>query len=220
MQIEHIRKKYGRRTVLTDISFETEKGKCIGILGGNGSGKSTLLSILARTAKSDGGALFYDDENLLENGDAHSEVVGYVPQNTPLFEELTALDNLKLWYDRKEIQRELKCGVLKMLGIDEFLKTPVRKMSGGMKKRLAIGCSVAHKPQILLLDEPSAALDIVCKEQIANYITEFKRMGGIVILATHDTSEIPLCDELYILKGGVLTPYAYNHNIKDLAERL
>lgn len=220
MQIEHIRKKYGKHIVLTDISFETQKGNCIGILGGNGSGKSTLLSILSKTARSDGGTFCYDGVNLFENDDSHSEIVGYVPQNAPLFDELTALDNLKLWYERKEIKRELNDGVLKMLGIGEFLKTPVRKMSGGMKKRLAIGCAVAHKPRVLLLDEPSAALDIVCKEQIAQYITEFKRMGGIVILATHDTSEIPLCDELYILKNGVLTPYTYDGNVKNLAERL
>lgn len=220
MQIEHIRKKYGKHIVLTDISLKSEKGRCIGILGGNGSGKSTLLSILAGTARCDGGVFSYNGANLLEDGEMHSQIVGYVPQGTPLFEELSALDNLRLWYDRSEIKKELRDGVLKMLGIDEFLKTTVRKMSGGMKKRLAIGCAVAHKPKVLLLDEPSAALDIICKESIANYIKEFKNAGGIVILATHDTGEIPLCDELYILKNGVLTPYTYDGDIRNLAERL
>ena len=93
-------------------------------------------------------------------------------------------------------------------------------MSGGMKKRLAIGCAVAHKPQILLLDEPSAALDLVCKARISNYLRDFRNNGGIVSLATHDVQEIPLCDSLYILKHGVLNPYTFDGNLNRLAGSL
>ncbi len=87
-------------------------------------------------------------------------------------EELSAWDNLRLWYSRDALKRELESGVLKMLGIDTFLKVPVRKMSMGMKKRLSIGCAVYGNPDILLLDEPTAALDIVCKESIYAYIDD------------------------------------------------
>ena len=143
--------------------------------------------------------------------------MGYVPQGTPLLEELSARDNLRLWYDEEQMNQSLKNGVLAMLGIGDFIKVPVYKMSGGMKKRLSIGCAVAHKPEILLLDEPSAALDLVCKERISNYLLDFKRQGGIVVLATHDVQEIPLCDKLYILKDGVLENYNYDGNIHRLA---
>ena len=93
-------------------------------------------------------------------------------------------------------------------------------MSGGMKKRLAIGCSVAHNPKILLLDEPSAALDLVCKERISNYLKEYKKSGGIILLATHDVQELPLCDKLYILKNGVLEAFEFDGNLHKLVGRL
>jgi ABC-2 type transport system ATP-binding protein len=93
-------------------------------------------------------------------------------------------------------------------------------MSGGMKKRLAIGCAVSGQPTVLLMDEPSAALDLECKERIINYIKDFKAQGGIVLLATHDAQEIEMCDEWYILKQGVLHPYAYDGNIHYLVGNL
>lgn len=219
MEIQKIQKKYGKKVVLKDITFSANQGECIGILGGNGSGKSTLFSILAGVHKGNGSFVF-DGEDLLKNEKKRSEIVGYVPQNTPLLEELTAYDNLRLWYDKADMQQELKDGVLAMLGIGEFIKVPVCKMSGGMKKRLAIGCSVAHKPQVLLLDEPSAALDLVCKERISNYLKDFKAMGGTVFLATHDAQELEICDRLFIIKNGVLESFEYDGNIHKLVGRL
>ncbi len=220
MNIEHIKKRYGKKSVLTDISLTAKPGTCIGILGGNGSGKSTLLNILAGIFKPDSGNFTFKETNLLKKSKIRSSLIGYVPQNTPLIEELSAKDNLRLWYSADEMEVQLKTGVLGMLGIDAFLTTPVHKMSGGMKKRLAIGCAVAHNPQILLLDEPSAALDLVCKARISNYLLDFKKSGGIIILATHDIQELPLCDDLYILKNGVLTPYTFDGNINRLAGNL
>ena len=216
MKIENIKKNYGKKQVLKGISLSAKKGECIGILGVNGSGKSTLLNILSGIQKCDGGDFSYNHIDLFKNTKERSKVVGYVPQSTPLLEELSGRDNLRLWYDEEEMEKSLKTGVLGMLGIDEFIKVPVCKMSGGMKKRLAIGCAVAHNPEILLLDEPSASLDLVCKERISNYLLDFKKQGGIVILATHDVQELPLCDRLYILKNGVLEEYNYDGNIHRL----
>ncbi|MBQ2284490.1 MAG: ABC transporter ATP-binding protein [Clostridia bacterium] len=216
MKVCKVKKNYGKKQVLKDISFSASQGECIGILGANGSGKSTLLNILAGVQKGEGD-FSYKDADLFKNTKIRSRVVGYVPQGTPLLEELSARDNLRLWYDEEQMNQSLKNGVLAMLGIGDFIKVPVYKMSGGMKKRLSIGCAVAHKPEILLLDEPSAALDLVCKERISNYLLDFKRQGGIVVLATHDVQEIPLCDKLYILKDGVLENYNYDGNIHRLA---
>ena len=216
MKIENIKKNYGKKQVLKGISFSAKEGECIGVLGVNGSGKSTLLNILSGIQKGNDGDFSYNDISLLKNAKKRSEGVGYVPQSTPLLEELSARDNLRLWYDEEQMEKSLKTGVLGMLGIGEFIKVPVCKMSGGMKKRLAIGCAVAHNPKILLLDEPSAALDLVCKERISNYLLDFKKQGGIVILATHDVQELPLCDRLYILKDGVLEEYNYDGNIHRL----
>lgn len=220
MKVEHIKKQYKKNNVLKDITFEVEKGECVGILGGNGSGKSTLLNILSGIIGADGGSFICDGTDLVRDEKKRSKVLGYVTQGTPLLEELNGRDNLSLWYKKEDMEKELQTGVLGMLGIDEFIKTPVYKMSGGMKKRLAIGCAVAHKPEILLLDEPSSALDLICKEKIANYLLDFKRNGGSIILATHDVQELSLCDKLYILKNGTLTPYEFDGDVHKLVGRL
>ena len=216
LEIRTIKKQYRKKEVLKDITLSVQEGSCVGIIGGNGSGKSTLLSILAGVQKADAGQFLWQGEDLLQKASLRTKIVGYVPQGTPLLEELTAKDNLSMWYEKKQLQKELEEGVLAMLGIPTFLHTPVYKMSGGMKKRLVIGCAIAHNPSILLLDEPSAALDLVCKERIYNYIREMKKCGNTILLATHDIQEFAFCDALYLLKNGVLQPYCYDGNIHKL----
>ena len=220
IQLEHIKKSYRKKQVLTDICLEAESGTCIGILGTNGSGKSTLLSILAGVLSRDSGKFLCDGEDLFQDPRKRAELVGYVPQGTPLIEELSAKDNLLLWYNKAAMEQELEKGVLKMLGIGDFIKVPVKKMSGGMKKRLSIGCAMAKRPPILLLDEPTAALDLVCKEDISQYLTRYKKAGGILFLTTHDSVELSLCDRLYILKNGVLNPYTHDGELATLVKNL
>lgn len=219
IELSGIQKAYKRKVVLENVSLTAEEGTCVGILGGNGCGKSTLLSILAGVQSADGGTFLCDGQDLLRNSGLRNSILGYVPQGNPLIEELNAWDNLRMWYDRGTLKQELEQeqGMLSILGIKEFLKVPVQKMSGGMKKRLSIGCAVAAKPKILLLDEPSAALDLVCKEKIYNYFAAFKAAGGILLLATHDIQELSLCDQCYILKQGKLVPYTYDGDIHHLA---
>ena len=220
IEIKGIAKKYGQHSVVKDITFTAESGKCIGILGGNGCGKSTLLSILAGIQPPDKGEFLYEGKDLFKFTAQRSQLVGYVPQGTPLIEELNARDNLSLWYEKEDLKRELSGGVLKMLGIGDFLKTPVSKMSGGMKKRLSIGCAISARPPILILDEPMAALDLACKENICEYLRSHKTSGGILLLSTHDVLELELCDECYIMKDGVLTPFNYDGNLSELVKNL
>lgn len=220
IEIKHLAKKFRGKPVLKDIELTAESGKCIGILGSNGSGKSTLLSILAGIQSADQGAFLADGEDLLSHSKRRAATVGYVPQGTPLIEELNAKDNLLLWYRREDMDRELEDGVLKLLGIGDFLKTTVSKMSGGMKKRLSIGCAMAKRPPVLLLDEPTAALDLACKERIAGWLRQYKAEGGILLLTTHDVMELDLCDEWYIIKDGILVPFAYDGDVRKLVESL
>ncbi len=219
-RITGIEKKYGKKQVLKGVSLDIPVGSCVGILGGNGCGKSTLLSILAGVLRADAGSFQYAECDLLKEPKMRSRIVGYVPQGMPLFDELTAKENLLLWYTATDIKRELNGGVLDMLGINDFIHTKVKKMSGGMKKRLSIGCAVHHSPQILLLDEPSAALDLVCKERVLNYLSDYKKSGGTVLLATHDITEIEFCDRLYLFRNGVLERYVYDGNRHKLVGML
>lgn len=220
IELKDIRKSFKKKQVLRGIDLTVESSECIGILGSNGCGKSTLLSILAGVQRCDKGEFICDDKNLFENSALRSRLVGYVPQGTPLIDELTAYDNLLLWYDKETLEKEFSQGVLKLLGIADFLKTPVSKMSGGMKKRLSIGCAMAKHPPILLLDEPTAALDLDCKEKIYTYLTEYKKAGGMMLLTTHDAMELTLCDKWYIIKDGILKPYEYDGNVKKLLSNL
>ncbi|MBQ7670420.1 MAG: ABC transporter ATP-binding protein [Clostridia bacterium] len=214
-----IRKKYGRREVLRGVSFEAESGSIIGIVGVNGSGKSTLLGILSGVLTGKGDFLA-DGESLMKDRALRERVVGYVPQGTPLIEELSAKDNLLLWYSKKDMESELDSGVLRLLGINEFLKTRVSRMSGGMKKRLSIGCSVAKRPSVILLDEPTSALDVLCRKSISDYLRKFREAGGITIIATHDVKELDLCDKIYVLKDGVLTAHDPGEGESRLEEML
>ena len=222
MQIElkHIVKRYRGIQVLRDVNVTVQSGQCIGILGSNGSGKSTLLSILAGVQSSSGGSFLCDGHDLFADPIRRSALVGYVPQGTPLMEELTARDNLLLWYSKQELEQELQGGVLAMLGIGGFLNRPVAKLSGGMKKRLSIGCAMAKRPPILLLDEPAAALDLACKQTIVQYLRRYKRSGGILLLTTHDIMELELCDAWYILKDGVLEFFDFDGDVQRLVSKL
>lgn len=220
IEIRGIAKKYGRKCVLRDVNFTAESGQCVGILGSNGCGKSTLLSILAGIRKCDAGSFLYEEKDLFRYPRQRARLVGYVPQGTPLFDELSAKDNLLLWYSGEEMRKELEGGFLAMLGIGEFLKVPVHKLSGGMKKRLSIGCAIAGRPPILLLDEPMAALDLVCKQSILEYLRAHKKAGGILLLVTHDLLELELCDSWYIIKDGVSVPFRYDGNLKTVVESL
>lgn len=217
IRIDSIVKKYGKKQVLRGISFSAAEGECIGIIGGNGCGKSTLLSILAGVKKANSGRFLADGDDLFLNPKKRSELIAYVPQGIPLLEELSALDNLRLWYHKNDLQRQLDSGKLKMLGIDEFLKKTVKKLSGGMKKRLAIGCCIANSPKILLLDEPTSALDIICKEQIREYLSSYKKDGGIILIATHDEAELKECDRLLIIRDGLVEQTEYHGDLKGLA---
>ncbi len=220
LTISGLCKSYRSQAVLKNIALSAQSGQCVAILGANGSGKSTLLSILAGVQRPDGGSVTLDGRSLLADPALRSRLVGYVPQGTPLIPELTAKDNLLLWYSREQLQAELSGGILAMLGIEAFLNKRVSRLSGGMKKRLSIGCAMAGRPPVLLLDEPTAALDLPCKQEIARYLAAYCQSGGIVMLTTHEESELKLCQRHYILKNGSLVPYHYDGDLQRLTESL
>ncbi|MGN1318770.1 MAG: ABC transporter ATP-binding protein, partial [Lachnospirales bacterium] len=174
-----ITKKY-RDYELKNITLEVSKGDIVGIIGKNGSGKTTLLSIMAGIKKADKGELFYEDCDVFKNKN-FSSYVGYLPQENPLIDELSVKDNLSLWCKKGHSK-----DIINNLGIYEFLNKRVDKLSGGMKRRVSLGIALSKNPKILLLDEPSAALDIYGKEEILGIIKSFVKNGGTVIMSTHD----------------------------------
>ncbi len=207
------------KQILNEVSFQAGEGQCIGIVGANGTGKTTLLSILAGVHKPLSGKLLYKEKDLFqrENQKDLKKVCGYIPQENPLIEELSVLDNLKLWYtDKKRIMQEMEQGVLADFRFEEYLNFPVNKLSGGMKKRVSIACAIADDPDILIMDEPTAALDMLCKHDVMEYIEKSKKSGKIIIFSTHDETEIKICDKLYVLRAGKLGEVSTNLDSAEL----
>ncbi len=220
IQIRNIQKRYGKKEVLKGVSFSACAGECVGLVGGNGCGKSTLFSILAGVNRSCGGSFFCGGKDLLRVPGLLSRTVAYVPQKDPLMPELTARDHLLLWYEKADLERELEEGLLSLLEIGKFLKTPVSKMSGGMKKRLSIGCAAGKRSPVLILDEPDSGLDLPCKECIRVYLEKYLAAGGIVLISTHDLRQIEFCHRLYLLKEGVASLYPFQGDVPRLLEDL
>lgn len=205
IEINNLTASYGKKKVLTDLSLEGERGECIGIVGPNGCGKSTFLSIMAGVLRPGSGSIYYYGKDALKNRLVFQKMTGYVPQENPLVPELSVYDNLRLWYpDKAELKKELAEGFLQILGIADFVHMPVSKLSGGMKKRVSIGMALSGMPPVLILDEPSAALDLVCKEDIKRYLRLYLEKKGTVVLTTHEEGELSLCDKLYVMKDGIL----------------
>ncbi len=197
VSVENVSLKY-KKAVLTDVSISAAKGEVVGLLGLNGSGKSTLLSAIAGLRKPSSGTIKV-------NGKA-----GFVTQENALIDELTAMDNLKMWtsLNKQAILKELTETELSILKVSDFIDLKVKRMSGGMKKRLAIASVLLAKPDILLMDEPLAALDIPAKNDIINFIDSFKSKGGTVFIASHSEEMFKHCSKIYLLKKGqsVLLP--------------
>ena len=190
--VENVSLKY-KKTVLTNVTISAGKGETIGLLGLNGSGKSTLLSAIAGLRKPSSGTIKV-------NGKA-----GFVTQENALIEELTAMDNLKMWtpMSKQDILKELTETELSILKVSDFIDLKVKRMSGGMKKRLAIASVLLSKPDILLMDEPLAALDIPAKNDIINFVDSFSKKGGTIIIASHSEELFKHCSKIYLLKKGV-----------------
>ena len=209
IRVEGIVSSYGKKQVLKQVSFGAEAGTCTALVGVNGCGKSTLLKILAGLRNPRQGSISFEGIELTgrERKKQFLSYVGYVPQESNLLPELTVKDNLLLWHqDRLALEYTLQNGFLHRLGLQDMLSLRAGNLSGGMKKRVSIGCAVAGNPPILLLDEPNAALDLPGKADIRSYLSFYKEHGGTIIMATHEETDLELCEQVLCLRDGICYP--------------
>ena len=215
IRVSGISQKYGKKEILSDVTFSAERGAVVGITGVNGGGKSTLLSILAGIRRPERGSFFCFGTDMFRDRKAFRRLIGYLPQENPLLENLSAMDNLRLWYG-SSIPEDLP--VLDQMQLRELLPVKVKNLSGGMKRRLSIACAVALSQPVLVLDEPSSSLDLHQKKIISDYIRAFADAGGIVVLSTHDMEEIRLCTQVLYLENGLSVPIGAEEAILHLRE--
>lgn len=218
IEVKNIRKSYGKKLILRDISFKADFGDKIVIVGRNGCGKSTLLKILSGAMAPDSGSMNYFGKNPIRDAGVFKNDCGYLPQENPLIEDLSVLDNLRLWgYDKNKPDEVL----LEQFELGDILKQKVSKLSGGMKRRVSLASTVIRHPRLLILDEPTAALDIYYKEDIAGWLGRYQKNGGIIILTTHEESEITGANCCYAIKdGNLLEIGAANRSIKNILEEI
>lgn len=208
IEVSDVCKSYGKKVVLNGVSFSAAPGEQIALVGRNGCGKSTLIHIMAGLLKPDSGTVSYFGKSL-KPGTALSHTVGYLPQENPLIEELSVADNISLW-SGKRVKKDDPA--VKMFFLEDMLKTPVSKLSGGMKRRVAICCACIHMPPVMLMDEPTAALDIYYRAEVRKWMKDYRAMNGIIITVTHDSDEMSDSSKCLLIDEGKVRLYEEEKN--------
>jgi len=195
---------------LKGLSFTFPKGKIAGLLGPNGAGKTTTISILCGLVKADKGKVLIHD--LVQDG-AHREaikrLIGIVPQQIALFPQLTAMENLTYFGNLYGLKgKELKTKIeeyLHTFGLEKSADKEIHKFSGGMKRRANIIAAVLHSPQLLILDEPTAGVDVQSRSVILQFLKAYNQQGVSILYTSHLLDEAQtLCDEIVIMDEGKL----------------
>lgn len=207
VSVEHLSHRYGDREALRDLSFEVEEARLFGLLGPNGSGKSTLFRILATMMAPTEGRVVVAGVDAAADPDEVRRRIGVVFQSQSLDKKLTVAENLTaqghLYGLSGGLLRERTGEALERLGLAERRDDIVETLSGGLRRRVEIAKAMLHRPQVLLMDEPSTGLDPGARRELADYVAELRdREGVTVILTTHILDEADRCDRLLLLHEG------------------
>lgn len=203
IELKSIHKTIENQMVLKDINLKIQSGKIYGFVGKNGSGKTMLFRLIAGLIKADEGQILIDGKQVRFN-DKYPLSIGLVIENAGLYKEFTGKENLKLLASiRKVIGDDEINEAIRKVGLEPDDKRIVKKYSLGMRQRLILAQAIMEKPDILLLDEPSNALDKNGVDTMRQLILEEKRRGAVICLASHNENDIGLlCDEIYNMERG------------------
>jgi len=206
---DNIHKSY-KNPVLDGVSISVRPGEIVGVAGVNGCGKSTLLAIMTSVVRPDMGAVTCMGGDVFKEPGLLRKYVGYVPQKNGLFENLSARDNLLFWASAYRVKPRLE----RFDG--QFLSKKAGRLSEGMKKRLSIAIAMQNDPLFLVMDEPTAALDIGFKREFLLSLGKVKEEGRAVLFSSHQPDELAVCDRLFVMSGG---KFAFEGPPEELAAR-
>jgi len=205
--IENLVKRYGKVVAVDGVSFEVREGEVYGLLGPNGAGKTTTISMLCGLLSPDEGRVRFDGVDVASRPIEVKSRLGVVPQETALYEELSARENLRFWGSIYGLSgAELKRAVdraLEIVGLEGRAKDPPASYSGGMKRRLNLALGMVHSPRALLLDEPTVGIDPQARNRILGIVRDVASAGTTVLYTTHYLEEAEsLCDRIGIMDHG------------------
>ena len=218
LSINSVEKHYGGIAALKGISIAIPSGSCYGLVGPNGAGKSTLIKILASIIRDYKGEAKMADISLNHEW---KEKIGYVPQDICLEEDISAIGNLhffgKLYGLKGKMLQKRAQEVMELVGLTERQKDKVSTFSGGMKRRLNIGCALMHQPDLIIMDEPTVGIDPQSRRYIFQMIENLKRAGRTIIYASHYMEEVEkLCDHVaFIDKGEIVENGAISELLQE-----
>ena len=200
---DNLQKKFGEKTVLDGVSFDVSEGEIFGLLGPSGAGKTTLINIITGQLSQTGGYAEILGTDTRKAGDEVRRKIGVMTDSFGLYERLSVYDNLLFFSEIYRVPKSEIDGNLRRIGLFEARKTPVAKLSKGMKNRLSLARAMLNNAKLLFLDEPTSGLDPVTTMEIHEVLKEVRKNGRTILLTTHNMHEAQsLCDEVALLSQG------------------
>ena len=208
LSVNNLTRSYNDFVAVDNVSFTINKGEIIGLLGHNGAGKTTIMKMISGYLEADIGSVYLDDISLSQTPKLLQQQLGYLPENLPVYPEMTVAEYLDFAADLKGINGENKhseiARVIKETDISEKLLSQIQTLSRGYKQRVGVAQALLGKPKLLILDEPTNGLDPEQTQHMRDLIKEIAK-NATVILSTHIMQEVnALCDRVIILKAGQL----------------
>lgn len=207
LQVDGISKSYGDRRAVDGVSFQVRQGQTVGLIGPNGAGKSTTVGMICGLLLPDTGTITLDGAPVGQGASPAKANIGYVPQDLALYEDLPAIDNLKLFgalYGLKGAHLKQRCdAVLALVNLADRARDKPSTFSGGMKRRLNIAAALLHDPQLLILDEPTVGVDPQSRNAIFDTLETLQAQGRALIYTSHYMEEVErLADHIVIIDHG------------------
>ena len=207
VKIENLVKRYGDLVALDHFNLEIEEGEVFGLLGPNGSGKSTTINCLLSLLEYDKGTIEIFGKEMKPTSYDIKKDIGVILQNVAVFEELTVYENIDyfcgLYVKDKAKRKQLVEEAIEFVDLADYKKFYPKKLSGGLLRRLNIACGIAHKPKLIILDEPTVAVDPQSRNKILEGIQELNRQGATIIYTTHYMEEVEqICTRILIMDKG------------------
>ena len=218
IKLRGITKNYKQYTVLENISFSLQRGKILGILGPNGAGKSTLLKILALVLNPDAGSYLVSDIDALKSPKLLHPIIGFVPQELALYDDLSVSDNLLYWSNTSQKMSQAKFDqLLANFDLQQLAKKRVSTLSGGMKRRVNLAIALVNDPQVLIMDEPMVGVDIIQLTLMRAYLSSLAKKGITQIITSHTASAVlDILDDVMIMNNGKIKFYGNVQNFLSI----